>query len=122
MNVAEIVKEYLETLDFIDVVNIDYMENTPGAWGLYTTSESVYKEYITGNTEYLTNLTLYYHTEAVSDIERINNISVLSQVVHSLNQWDNFIKITCSNPVLFSVPVSLNDGYTYQIQIQIIHI
>lgn len=132
INVTTEIRDFLLTLEGINTVNIDYMENTGETWGLYQTGQTIYKQYITGDAEFQTVIALYYHTDAATDNERINNIAVMSRVASALNTLNDMvitqgditgkiIKTTCSNPALFAVPVSLNDGYTYQLQISVIH-
>ncbi len=134
MNITEILKEILTGFTEIDSVNIDYTVNTNSNFGLYSSGENLIREFITGKKEYENNFVLYMFKESETDEQRIQNISLLNSVSAQLRNIRNYAlidnneavgyieSISCGNGMLFAVPGSIYEGYSYQLQIKVNYI
>lgn len=129
--IIDTIKSLLEASTYITNVNIDYTENTIGNFGLYNTGNALVSESITGIKTYRSNYVLYFFSNSEDDLNRINNTNLIQKICDYLEKQEN-IEITgengengvicsfvCSNGMLFNVPGSIYEGYTYQIQIQV---
>lgn len=134
MNITEILKEILTGFTEIDSVNIDYTVNTNSNFGLYSSGENLIREFITGKKEYENNFVLYMFKESETDEQRIQNISLLNSVSAQLRNIRNYAlidnneavgyieSISCGNGMVFAVPGSIYEGYSYQLQIKVNYI
>lgn len=135
MNIVEELKDILEQSPYISSVNIDFSENKVGTFGLYSTGESLIKTSVTGKKTFINNFVLYFCSDSYDDINRINNSELIKNISNYLSEiWHKKIidtvdntemivgeieNISCSNGMFFEVPTSVNNGYTYQIQIKL---
>lgn len=137
MNIIETVKKKLSDFprmeEFSSGIHIDFTENTPGNFGLYSTGDALIKKDILGNQKRKHNFVLYANNQPFNDYERLANSTFLLE----LNYWLETIKsipITAlvgdaerngyitkmygANGMLFAVPTGdINNGVTYQLQI-----
>lgn len=133
MNIIEEVKSLINRApnihDFSSGLYIDYTEQTPGNFGLFSNGETVLKKFINGTELHQHNFVLYATNQAYNDYDRLNNSSFLLDLTNYLHglrniETDNgtIEKITCANGMVFSVPSGdFESGCTYQLQINAIY-
>lgn len=137
MNIIELVKSilsnYSEISKFTNDIAVDFLDNSPANFGLYSTGDELVKEDILGNPKRRHSFVLYANKQSYTDYDRLCN----SNFLLDLNYWletqkgqeiiveiDNktitgeLIKLSSANGMLFNIPTgNLNDGVTYQLQI-----
>ena len=134
MNIIETIREALLAFPKIDALHIDYNENIPDNYGLYSTGDKLVKEDILGNQKRTHQFILYADFNSFNDYDRLQNSGVLLELQGFLERyadgqtvtltienrtWSGTLqKITCSNGMLFSIPDgNLNTAVRYQMQI-----
>jgi hypothetical protein len=135
MNIINNLKSLLINSGYInDDIAIDYTENTTGKFGLFNSGESLQRNFIDGGKEYLGQFILYFFDNSYDDLSRVQNLQLIKNICDYLegirdviiedsnNVNIGYIKnITTNNGALYNIPGSPNDGYAYQIQIDIIY-
>lgn len=137
MNIIEAVKkvltEYPRMSEFCNGIHIDFNENEPGNFGLYSNGDSLVKEDILGNQKRKHNFVLYANNQTFNDFERLANSTFLLELGYWLETVKNqpvsvvvddteyqgvITKLSSANGMLYMVPTGdINDGVTYQLQI-----
>ena len=137
MNIIETVKkvltEYPRMSEFCNGIHIDFNENKPGNFGLYSNGDSLVKEDILGNQKRKHNFVLYANNQTFNDFERLANSTFLLELGYWLETVKNqpvsvvvedtayqgvITKLSSANGMLYMVPTGdINDGVTYQLQI-----
>lgn len=137
MNVIEAVKEiltnYEKISEFTNDISVDFMDNTPTNFGLYSTGDELISEDVLGNQKRRHTFILYANKQSFTDFDRLCNSSFLLE----LNYWlekqkgllisveidgktktGEIVKLSSANGMMYSIPTGdINDGITYQLQI-----
>lgn len=137
MNIIEAVKEtltnYVKISEFTNNISVDFMENTPTNFGLYSTGDELIREDVLGNQTRRHTFILYAIKQSFTDFDRLCNSSFLLE----LNYWlekqkgllisveidgktktGEIVKLSSANGMMYSIPTGdINDGITYQLQI-----
>ena len=140
MNIIEIAKNIIEEFpkikDIYGSVHIDLVENSDGNYGLYSTGDTLIKEYVDGTQKRQHNFILYAMYQSINDYDRLSNNGVLLELqmwlenytdsqkifidAGDLKMYGKLEKIKCSNGMLFNIPSdNYNDAVQYQIQINV---
>lgn len=137
MNIIEAVKEtltnYEKISEFTNNISVDFMENTPTNFGLYSTGDELIREDVLGNQTRRHTFILYANKQSFTDFDRLCNSSFLLE----LNYWlekqkgllisveidgktktGEIVKLSSANGMMYSIPTGdINGGITYQLQI-----
>ena len=137
MNIIETVKSiltaYPQISSFTNGIDVDFMENTPTNFGLYSTGDELVKEDLLGNQTRRHSFVLYANQQSYGVFDRLSNSSFLLE----LNYWletqkgqaitaefegiskkGEITKLSSANGMMFNIPTGdINDGITYQLQI-----
>ena len=137
MNIIEAVKkklgDYPKMSEFSNGINVDFTENVPGNFGLYSTGDALIKKDILGNQKRKHNFVLCANNQSLNDYERLANSTFLLELNYWLETVKNIpitvlvdevekrgriTKMYGANGMLFAVPTGdINSGVTYQLQI-----
>lgn len=140
MNIIELVKSIVEEFpkiqDICGSVHIDLVENIDNNYGLYSTGDTLIKEYIDGSQKRQHNFILYAMYQSINDYDRLSNNGTLLELQMWLEQYTcnqkisvdigdktlygELEKIKCANGMLFNIPSdNYNDAVQYQIQLNV---
>lgn len=139
MNIIELVKQiltdYPRMYEFTGGIHVDFTEDTPGNCGLSSTGDQLIREDILGNQDRQHNFVLYAINQAFNDYDRLANSTFLLDLSYWLEHYEQenpievtinyktvpgkLLKLSSANAMLYQIPTGdINDGVTYQIQIQ----
>ncbi len=137
MNIIELVKNiltgYPKISEFTNAIAVDFLDNSPTNFGLYSTGDELVKEDVLGNQTRRHSFILYASQQSYGDYDRLCNSSFLldlnywlenqkGQVVTTNEKTGELIKLSSANGMLFDIPTgNVNDGITYQLQIYAIY-
>lgn len=139
MNIIELVRQiltdYPKITEFTNEVHVDFTDDSPTNYGLSSTGDQLIKEDINGNQNRQHNFALYAINQAFNDYDRLANSTFLLDLSYWLEHYEQenpievtindktvpgkLLKLSSANAMLYQIPTGdINDGVTYQIQIQ----
>jgi len=133
MNIIETIKSiltgYSGITQFTNSISVDFMDNSPTNFGLYSTGDELIKEDVLGNQTRRHSFVLYANQQSYTDYDRLANSNFLldlnywlesqkGQEITSGTRTGELVKLSSANGMLFDIPTGdINDGITYQLQI-----
>ena len=134
MNIIELVQSVLIDFPKIEQLHVDYNEDSPDEFGLYSTGDTLLKEDILGNQTRKHTFILYAVFQSFNDYDRLINSGTLLELqmwlehsaenqkveftVNNKTITGSLIKLTCANGMLYDIPDNnMNSGVQYQLQI-----
>lgn len=141
MNIIETVKSIINDCpniaDFSSGICVDYTDSKPTCYGLSSVGDTLLKEDMLGNQQRQHNFVLYANNQAYTEYDRLLNSAFLLSLCYYLDckkgtkitAWvegkeldGEIIALSTSNGMLFAIPTGdINDGVTYQIQINAVY-
>ena len=116
--------------EFTGGIDVDYTENTIGAFGMYSNGDSLESTDVTGGENRRHNFVLYAVNQPISNYQRLENTAWLLNLGYWLDAQRNVpiiddgveigvIKsLAASNAMVFDVPTGdIKDGVRYQVQL-----
>lgn len=138
MNIIKLVREvltnYPKISEFTNNISIDFTEDEPNNYGLYSTGDTLISEDILGNQIRQHNFVLYAVNQSYNDYDRLANSTFLLDLAYWLERYKsnvvlevvidnktyhgNLKSLSSANGMMYEIHNDdINNGITYQIQI-----
>ena len=125
---------YPKISEFTNNVSIDFTEDEPNNYGLYSTGDTLISEDILGNRIRQHNFVLYAVNQSYNDYDRLANSTFLLDLAYWLEKYKsnveleveidnityhgNLKSLSSANGMMYEIHNDdINNGITYQIQI-----
>lgn len=134
MNIIEKMKAVLDEYPGVERLHVDYQQNAPDSFGLYSTGDRRISEDVLGGQIRQHTFILYAAFQSFNDYDRLANTGVLLDLQLFLEQYADeqpltftvcgserrgvLRSITCANGMLFNIPDNnMNTAVQYQLQL-----